>query len=148
LVDSTKAIYEYALRSTADGDARSRSCQVCSRSRSSNGRFRKSTAFDRNLITFMKPSGGPLTLIVAYQYPPFSTWAVSAKMHHCASVSFATFLGTFLRKISDCRNGVFNSEKYVIRMFKLYDRRVRNSNNYLYTVNTKSAYKEHSCFVD
>jgi len=64
----------------------------------------------------MKPGGGPLTLIVAYQYPPISTWAVSAKMHHRASVSFAIFLGTFLRKISDCRNSVSNSERYVIRM--------------------------------
>lgn len=117
-------------RSTANGDARPRSCQVCSRSHSFNGRFRKSTAFDRNLITFMKSGCGPLTLIMAYQRPPFSTWVVSAKMHHRVPVSFAAFLGAFPR-ILDRHTGVSNSGRCVIRVSTLYGRCVRNSNNYV-----------------
>lgn len=70
-----------SLPTANGGDGGSIVCQVCSHPRTSNGRFRKSTAFDRNLITFMKPGGGPLTLIVAYQHSPFSTRMVSVKMH-------------------------------------------------------------------
>lgn len=59
----------------------------------------------------MKPGGGPLTLIVAYQRPPFSTWAVSAKMHHRVPVSFAAFHEAFPRKISDRRSGEFPTQE-------------------------------------
>lgn len=75
----------YLRMCSLTGDGCSIVYQVCSRPRSSNGRFRKSTAFDRNLITFMKPGGGPLTLIVAYQHSPFSKRVVSVKMHHCSA---------------------------------------------------------------
>lgn len=68
----------------------------------------------------MKPGGGPLTLIVAYQRPPFSTWAVSAKMHHRVPVSFAAFLGGFFTE--DLGSGVSNSGRYVIRVSKLNGR--------------------------
>lgn len=49
----------------------------------------KVQTFDRNLITFMKLGGGPLTLIVAYQRPPFSTWAVSVNASPCLFRGFS-----------------------------------------------------------
>lgn len=124
-----------SLPTANGGDGGSIVCQVCSHPRTSNGRFRKSTAFDRNLITFMKPGGGPLTLIVAYQHSPFSTRVVSVKMHAPRDH------GVFPRQVSGRCKRCFQLRKVwrnvILCVSTLND---RNSNNYnVFTASTKTA---------
>lgn len=125
-----------------------------------------STAFDRNLITFMKLDGGPLALIVAYQRSPFSLRGqppqkcVTAFSQSSLRILFLQLLlllllfpkTRFVFRVCACacvRVQRYGGRSFVGLYYGRRLRRARNSNNYnVFTADTKSVHKECGPFVN